>query len=141
MFPPRLKKTGSPPSFDYSIYGMKESNVSGIPLRVDGWLTASLEYEVVFKCDVCGKEVFNQKIQGFPFQVKTTEDVDFSKIQSLDIEIFNNIGRHVFFENHYSFQCPLCGRWVGKNHDDCFDHRLGVCVFCGNFIKQDSGVW
>jgi hypothetical protein len=34
----------------------------------------------------------------------------------------------------------LCGRWVGENHDNCFDHKLGVCIFCGNFIKQDSGV-
>lgn len=140
MFPPRLKKTGSPPSFDYSVSGIVNSNISGIPLKVNGWLTVSLNYNVNFKCDVCGKIVFSQEVQGLTFETKNIDHVDFSKIQSLDVEIFNNIGKHVFFQNHYSFQCPLCGRWVGLNHDDCFDHKLGVCVFCGNFIKQDSGI-
>lgn len=138
MFPPRQKKTGSPPAFDYSVSGIKESNVSGIPLRVGGWLTVSMRYAVGFKCDVCGKIVFSSEIQGLPFQEKTVDDVDFSVIQSLDVEMFNNIQKHVFFESHYSFQCPLCGRWVGKGHDDCFDKNLGVCRFCGNFLRQQE---
>ena len=137
MFPPRLKKTGSPPSFDYAVLGVVESNVSGIPLKVGGWFTASLEYEVSFKCDVCGKEVFRQKIQGFPFHTKDVESENLSVIQSLDVELFNNIEKHVFFQSHYLFQCPLCGRWVAR-HDECFDHKLGVCVFCGNFIKSEQ---
>ncbi|MCL5011502.1 MAG: hypothetical protein M1594_01245 [Candidatus Marsarchaeota archaeon] len=138
MFPPRLKKTGSPPSFDYSTSGLKESNVSGISLRVNGWMTVSIEYYINFKCDVCGRTVFSQNVRGLPFEVRTVSDIDFSAIQSIDVEMFNNIGRHVFFESHYSFQCPLCGRWVGKNHEDCLDKNLGVCRFCGNFLKSEQ---
>lgn len=139
----RLKERNAPPSYVYQIKAYDFGNLKGIPINWDGWIVATARYCVHFLCDVCGEEVHEEEILGHAADVKRDEALELEKqlakeVPARDKDILENIGKHVFFQKFYLFQCPRCGRWVGKGakHQNCRDSEYGLCKYCGNTMKR-----
>lgn len=138
----RVKKAGAPPNYDFRVVGYEYGNVGGIPVSVEGWIVATARYKIIFECDVCGKEVHEDEVLGNPVDVKRSEGVPLAsqlekEVPLRDREILRHPEKHFFFQRFYLFQCPRCGRWVGKGaaHQHCRDDEFGLCKYCGNVMR------
>ncbi len=163
----RVRARGAPPAVVPRVVGYSFASFGGIPVITKGHATVTYHYKVELQCDVCGRKIADNHVYlGKPGEVPRTEAERMmaalkrvrqsvaagreAEWPARDEETVKNLAREINVARHFRFQCPKCGRWVGRGreHASCADERWGFCRFCGGtmerlFEKQtgQSRVW
>ena len=137
----KIKNKDALPSFSYVNAGFEFAHLSGIPIAHNGKITATANYKITLKCDVCELPVATKTMKGSSQEYNLIPgsicDINF-EMPLQDKQILDKAPREILFRQFYSIQCGRCGRWIAntKDHQECLDSHYGCCKYCAEITKK-----